>query len=177
MQASTPQELALLQKYEVWTQDNASTPKEYAVAVHICCNGEDDAELFRPEFALHMMNEHIARKLPWDVFVWRAWLIWWTRVEQLCRWTSVQQVNAQGSAKTLLVCASANAWYKAWHWALEEEPGNVGLYLNPARERFAQALLHIKEEKTVLRSILQIAMKEEPWYDTAKLAEQQNLSM
>ena len=177
MQASTPQEMALLQKYEVWLQNKESAPKEYAVAVHICCNGEDDVEFFRPEFALHAMNEHIAKQLPWDVLVWRAWLIWWTRAEQLFHWTSLQQKNAQGSAKTLLLCANANAWYKAWHWALEEEPGNVGLYLNPARENFAQAMQQIKSEKTVLRSILQIAMKEEPWYETAKLAEQQNLSM
>lgn len=167
----------MLQKYEAWTQDDSSAPKEYAVAVHICCNGEDDTELFRPEFALFLMSEHIAKKLPWDVLVWRAWLIWWTRAEQLHRWASAQQVNAQGSARTLLACANANAWYKAWHWAIEEQPAKVGLYLNPARERLAQAMTQIKEEKTILRSILQIAMKEEPWYDTAKLAEQQNLTL
>lgn len=177
MQASTPQEMALLQKYEAWSQDLASAPKEYAVAVLICCNGEEDTELFRPEFALEMMSDHITKKLPWNVLIWRAWLIWWTRAEQLRRWASAQQVNAQGPAKTLLVCANANAWYKAWHWAIEEEPGQVGLYLVPARERFVQAMAQIKDEKTVLRSILQIAMKEEPWYETAKLAEKQNLSV
>lgn len=177
MQASTQQEMVLLQKYEAWAQDTASATKEYAMAVHICCNGEDETELFRPEYALHLMSEQIAKKMPWSVLVWRAWLIWWTRAEQLRRWTSAQQANAQGPAKTLLVCANANAWYKAWHWALEEQPGSVALYLSPARERFAQALLQIKEEKTVLRSIVQIAMKEEPWYETAKLAEQQNLSV
>lgn len=177
MQASHPQEIVLLQKYQTWTQDIASNSKQYAVAVHICCNGEDDAKLFRSEFALHIMNEHIAKKLPWDVLVWRAWLIWWTRAEQLQRWATEQQVNAQGSARTLLICANANAWYKAWHWALEEQPENVGLYLAPARERFARAMTQIKEEKTVLRRILQIAMNEEPWYETAKLAEQKNISV
>lgn len=175
MQASTPQEMALLQQFEAWTQDTSSASKEYAIAVHICCNGENNTDMFRPEFALRLMREHISKKLPWTVLVWRAWLIWWTRAEQLHQWASAQQVNAQGPAKTLLYCANANAWYKAWHWALEEEPGNVGLYLIPARERFAQAMVQIKNEKTVLRSILQIAMTEELWYETAKLAEQSNV--
>ena len=175
MQASNQQEMELLQKYEAWSQDTRSSAKEYAVAVHICCNGEDANVLLRPDFALFMMNDHLDKKLPWNVLVWRAWLIWWTRAEQLHRWASSQQNNAHGSAKTLLLCANANAWYKAWNWALDEKPENVGLYLQPARERFAQAMQRLKEEKSLLRSILQIALKEEPWYETAKLAEQQNI--
>lgn len=177
MQVSNSQEMALLHKYQAWTQDTASSSKQYALAVHICCNGEDAAELFRPEFALHLMSEHITKKLPWDVLVWRSWLIWWTRAEQIKQWASEQQINARGSARTILMYASANAWYKAWHWALEEKPENVGLYLAPARERLDRAMTQIKEEKTVLHSILEIALSEEPWYETAKLAAQQPTSL
>lgn len=176
MQASTPQEMLLLQKYEAWEQDVTSETKEYALAVHICCNGEDDVEFFRPDFAYYLMQAQMD-KISGNVLLSRAWLLWWTRAEQLHRWAGEQQLNAQGSAKTMLQCANANAWYKAWHWAVEEHPEKVGLYLKPARERMTQAMHALKNEKTVLRSILQIALKEEPWYETAKLVDQQNLSV
>lgn len=167
----------LLQKYEAWSDQQKNDSKEYELATHIACNGEEGIESIRPEFALFIMQEHMRKNLVWSVLVWRAWLLWWTRAEQLHRWASQHQNNATSSIRTLLHCANMNAWYKAWHWALEEQPANVGMYLEPAKKQFVQAMVFLKEEKTLLRSILQIALKEESWYATMSQTENDKVTL
>ena len=78
--------------------------------------------------------------------------------------------QVHGPVKTILQASVANAWYKSWNWALSERPENAGLYEASARLHWDSTLDLFRRESQVpaLRGILQIALKDEPWFETKR---------
>ena len=165
MVPSTPSEMQLLSLYESWAATPDNGTKQYALALDIATNGEENVS-YRPEFAGWLIQDHLDKQHPMDVLVWRAWVLWWTRAEQLQGWASKYQYHWAGLLETLLCSAKANAWNKAWHWALDEHPDQVGLYKEKAQKSYEEAMMALNKERHPVRTIIQIALKDEPWYTT-----------
>lgn len=166
MAPTSSEEITLHQLYSVWAQDQRDENKSASLAVCILGNGEEGHQLFRIEFVRALLQEHFARKRVVNILVFRAFFVWWTRAEQQTRCVHPMVAQVQGPLKVLLQCAVANAWYKAWNWALEERAENAGMYEKDAQRHFAQALemLKTEQESPALRGVLQIALKDEPWF-------------
>lgn len=164
------EETRLLQLYSVWTDDQPSLPKAAAVALALVSNGEDGQQSYSIEFMRMFMEEYFDRRHAFDVVLLRGMFVWWTRAEQCTREVGPLLTQAHGPSRLLLQAAVANAWYKAWNWALEERPENAGFYEGPAGLHWENTLELFKDEKTMpaLRGLLQIALKDEPWFQTKR---------
>ena len=167
---TSPEEARLAQLYSVWSEDQRDEYKTTSVVLAIVGNGEDNHALCRVDFMLAMLEEHFVRKQALDLLLLRAFFVWWTRAELQTREVEPLLTQVHGPVKTILQASVANAWYKSWNWALSERPENAGLYEASARLHWDSTLDLFRRESQVpaLRGILQIALKDEPWFETKR---------
>ena len=173
MLSPTNQEEINLNSLTYALQQESDAVVQYQLASTIALNGSNNMlPSFRNTYALEIMTLHFqwlhARGLDANVTLWRAWFIWWTRHEQLHFGIDPIKPSVVGPLKMLLTCAQANAWNKAWHWALLDNATDAVKYEKEAKVFLKEAHHALRHEKHPLRTLLSIALKEESWYNIEK---------